>query len=112
MLVRMLDAGEKILADGGYRDSTGAFSTPTGLNNLDQEQKQLARSRHEVVNRRIKQWNALCTVYRNHPSTHGRVFIACTVITSLIMQLDMPIFNVEYDDTEFDEDYLNEWILT
>jgi hypothetical protein len=110
MLVHFLHEGEEVVADGGYRDSSGIFTTPTGLNNEDQTMKQLARSRHEVVNRRIKQWGIVSTVYRHNPDTHGKVFIACTVITSLIMQLDQPIFHVEYDDNEFDDEYLNEWV--
>ena len=103
MLVHMLDNGEQVVADGGYRDSSGVFTTPNGLNNADQTMKQLARSRHEVVNRRLKQWGILCTLYRNHLSTHGRVFIACSVITSLVLQLDQPIFEIEYNNSVVDE---------
>ena len=50
--------GEKILADGGYRDRN-VFETPTGYNNKDQRMKKVARSRHETFNARIKNFNVL-----------------------------------------------------
>ena len=49
-IIHLLRLGEKIVADGGYRDGGDFMETPTGLNNPDQRMKKVARARHETVN--------------------------------------------------------------
>ena len=100
----MLDDNEKILADGGYADGGEFFETPTGLNNEDQRMKQLARARHEAINRRLKEWNILKRVFRHGIDKHSAAFLAVTHITHMMMTIDdgengkTGTFQIEYND--------------
>lgn len=78
---------ERILADGGYNDGGEFFETPTGINNDDQRMKQLARARHETINRRLKQWNILGRVFRHGVEKHSIIFLAVVHITHMLMAM-------------------------
>ena len=67
----MVADGEKILADGGYRDGNQFFETPNGLHDADQRMKATARARHETINARLKRWNVLKDVFRHDIDKHG-----------------------------------------
>jgi DDE superfamily endonuclease len=97
-LFDLLEPGEKVLADGGYRDGGVHAVTPTGLHNEDDYMKSVARSRHETVNGRIKNFHILKNIYRSNLNDHGSVFSACAVITQIAIQTDEPLFQVEYKD--------------
>lgn len=102
-VIFLLDENEKILADGGYADDGQFFDTPTGQNNADQRMKQLARSRHETINRRFKQWNILGRVFRHNVALHSQAFLAVVNLTHMEMALtgnngDHGKFQVEYKD--------------
>jgi hypothetical protein len=54
LLFNALEPGEKVVADGGYRNGGELTETPNGLCTIDQIQKLQARVRHETVKGRIK----------------------------------------------------------
>ena len=100
----MVDPGEKILADGGYRDGYEFFETPNGLHDWDQRMKALARARHETINARLKQWFVLRGVFRHNINKHGMCFTAVAIITHMMMatqgfdEEDHGLFQVDYKD--------------
>ena len=47
--------------------------------------KARARARHETVNRRFKEWNALGRTFRHCVEKHGMVFMAIANITHMQM---------------------------
>lgn len=98
-LIDALDSGEKYLADGGYKDG-GVFAvTPNGLNSTEQQMKKIVRARHETVNRRLKQFNALHRTFRHNVSRrHSSVFRAVANITQLMIENNEPLFCVDYND--------------
>jgi hypothetical protein len=98
VVVHKLRRGEKILADGGYRDGGIYMETPTGLNNLDQKMKKIARSRHETVNSRFKIFGILRKLYRHNLQKHACVFHSIAVITQIAIQSDEPLFQIKYYD--------------
>ncbi len=57
-----------------------------------------ARSRHETLNGRLKNWGILEKVHRHDITVHGTVFYACAVITQLAIANGEPLFEVEYGD--------------
>ena len=91
----ILQAGEMVEADRGYRGEPLFIKTPSGDND---DQAKLVRSRHETVNRRFKQWNCLSRVYRHHLTKHQSVFAAVASITQLSLEHGAPLFSVEYHD--------------
>ncbi len=97
-IIHKLRPGEKILADGGYRDGRVIMETPTGLNNVDQYMKQVARSRHEHVNERFKIFWVLRKLYRHQLQTHSFVFHSIAIMTQLAIQSGEHLFDFEYYD--------------
>jgi hypothetical protein len=97
-IIFLLRVGEKIVADGGYRDGGDFMETPTGFNNPDQRMKKLARARHETVNCRLKRFNILRKLYRHDLQTHGRVFHAIAIITQIGIEAGEQLFDIDYYD--------------
>lgn len=93
-LKNMLQQGEKVQADGGYRGESNHIVTPTGVNDMGQK----VRARHETVNRRFKQFNILQRVFRHELVKHQAVFLACAVITQLALESGEPLYGVNYFD--------------
>ena len=50
----------------------------------------LGRSRHEIVNRRIKQFGALQGIWRHENEKHGIVFRAAITIVQLKLEKGRP----------------------
>ena len=104
-IIYLVDQDEKILADGGYQDGEdGFFETPTGHNNPDQVMKQLARARHETVNRRFKVFNSMSRVWRHGRDLHSTAFMAIVNVTHMVMaiegirSLEHGSFQINYKD--------------
>lgn len=95
-LQAVLDVGEKYVCDGGYHGPRA--EKPNGLNNDDQYMKKIARSRHETVNARFKQFKILVDEYRHKLENHGIVFNAVANITQLSIMYGSPLFQIHYDD--------------
>lgn len=87
-----------VLADGGYRDGRVYCETPTGLNNDDQKMKSIARSRHETMNRRLKQFGVLVQTFRHDLQKHVYCFHAIANIVQLDIMNGNDLFSVQYCD--------------
>jgi hypothetical protein len=98
-LIYALDPGEMYVADGGYFDGNNWSDTPNGLNDIEQQQKSLARARHETANARFKMWSVLQERYRHNKESHGDVFNAIANITQLSIQNGEPLFQINYNES-------------
>lgn len=88
--------GEKVVADGGYRDDACLLRT-----DVEGEQRLLlatVRARQETVNRRFKQFFVLGHRFRHRLSLHSACFHAVANITQLMIERGKPLFAVEYTE--------------
>lgn len=103
-LRNLLEEGERVEADDGYvgEDPQNVKAASSMVH--DQDEKQLyirsrVRRRHETVNKRIKQFKCMDTVFRHDISFHGTCFRACAVLTQLSINNGHPLFSInEYSD--------------
>ncbi len=102
-LIYELDEGEKVEADRGYRGEPDSVSTPNCnvfLNQVGRRQKSLVRSRHETLNKRLKQWHCLHDTFRHNLEKHSCVFRAVAVIVQVTIDQGEPLFRVDYNDRQ------------
>jgi hypothetical protein len=99
-LVLELDENERVEADKGYRGSPQKVSTPQrfSMNKKREEMKARVRSRHETVNKRLKQWGCLDQVYRHDLKKHAAIFRSVLTITQLSFNCGYPLYTVSYED--------------
>ena len=97
-----LDEDKRVEADDGYvGEAPACIKCPKSFTN---DQTKLAmqsrvRSRHETVNKRMKQFNCLKNQFRHHDiEKHSSCFRAVAVLTQLSMEMGEPLFEVEYSD--------------
>lgn len=88
--VPSLRNGEKALADKGYKDEA-SFILP---NIVTTKEHGLYMSRHETVNRRMKQFQILKQVYRHSLTKHPMVVHAVANVTQLMLKNGHPLFSV------------------
>lgn len=88
--VHFMDQGEKALADRGYKDPN-YFILPKQQYN---SRHQRIMSRHETVNKRLKQFNVLCAPFRHDLTKHRICFYSVVNITQLIIKYEQPLFSV------------------
>lgn len=88
--VHFMDAGEKSLADRGYNDSN-CFITPTPRNKPCHTN---VMSRHETINKRLKQFNVLNCTFRHDLTKHRLCFYSVVNVTQLIIKYEQPLFSV------------------
>ena len=103
-LKNILEDGERVEVDDGYvGEDPAKAKTPSGQAH-DQDERMLyvrgrVRRRQETVNKRMKQFKCLATVFRHNISFHGTCFHAVAVLTQLSICLGHPLFPVqEYQD--------------
>ena len=93
-----MNTDEKGMADNGY-DGESKYITPirgSGLTNNEKMYNRWVRTglaRHENINKRLKQYKVLNTVFRHDEEFHNKCFMACAVLTQLSMYQE-PIFNI------------------
>ena len=84
-------SGENIVADLGYR---GKYKARTGLDAKDKPHKRVMpkiRTRHETVNRSLKQFRCLGDKYFCDRKKHALVFETSVVLTHISFDLgDIP----------------------
>jgi hypothetical protein len=99
-LRNFLDPGEKVKADKGYHSHMDKMKCPA--NNANPAKKQATKgrvmARHEMLNRRLKNWKILSQVFPCPISLHGDVFQECAVVVQLTIKNGEPLFEVEYKD--------------
>lgn len=88
--VHGLDANERVFADRGYNDQS-TFILPNAANSRFHN---LVMSRHETVNKRIKQFVVLATKFRHNRSLHRNCFYAVGNLTQLVIKHEEPLFSV------------------
>lgn len=83
-LINRLLPGEMVEADKGHIGEPHKVRTPRDhVSQSDKRAKDRARSRHETVNRRLKQWGCLAETYRHACQTHKVLFAAAAVCTQV-----------------------------
>lgn len=98
-LKHLLEDGERVEADDGYvgEDPLRVKTTHGAVHNPDPQVKYVrarVRLRHETVNKRIKQFECMKTVFRHAVEFHGTCFRACAVLTQLSINNGNPLFEV------------------
>jgi hypothetical protein len=107
-LLTELDEGERVEADDGYRGEAPRYiKCPASIGSVAQMEAQAAfvRRRHETINKRFKQWGILKQVYRGDITRHGQVFRTVGIITPLAIENGEPLFQVDYQDPDWDNLY-------
>lgn len=96
-LKQMLEDGEMVEADRGYRGEY--YHVRTTVDYDDDEElisKGKVLARHETVNRRFKQFGVLKQVFRHHIGVHRVVFESVVVLTQLSINNGDKLFQVDY----------------
>ena len=102
-LKNMLEPNERVEADDGYvgEDPLHVKAPASMVHDQDEKRKIMrsrVRSRHETVNKRLKQFKCL-EIFRHDVQLHGTCFRACAVLTQLEIENGHPLFSVsEYSD--------------
>jgi len=95
-LRKNLERNERVEADDGYAAGDPEWvKTRSGILHIDKGMRNNVRARQEVVNKRLKQWNVLCHVFRHNISHHGDAFRAVAVITQLSFDYGERLFQIE-----------------
>jgi hypothetical protein len=103
-LKHFLGVGERVEADDGYvgEDPLTTKVPSSGVHFHGEamlKMRQRVRSRHETVNKRIKQFTIVRETFRHDLTLHGDCFYACAVLTQLMIKSGHPLFQVEdYED--------------
>ena len=99
-LKHYLEKDERVEADDVYHGDDPIYcKTPRGSSSLSEgakakEVRQRIRSRHETVNKRIKDFGILSQVYRHKLIDHCHVFRAVVVLTQLAIENGEPLFEI------------------
>lgn len=101
-LKHALDDGERVECDNGYRGEPLAISLKEEFRNEEHRRsKDLARARHECINRFFKRFEVLHEIFRNDINHHSKCFWAVAVIVQLSIALDeKQIWQVDYIEGE------------
>lgn len=88
--VLSVNHGEKTIADKGYNDQN-FFIIP---NNANTELHDKIMSRHETINKRMRQFQILKQTFRHNKSKHPMVFHAVANLTQPMIDNGEPLFRV------------------
>ena len=110
-IISELGPGERVEADDGYRgESPQVVKCPQSMGKTAVEdyekQQSIARRRHETINKRFKQFGALKQIWRHRVCNHGLAFRVAAITTQVSIQFGEPLFDVEYQDPGWDNDYI------
>ena len=98
LIDRLVQNEEQAAADNGY-DGEESLVTPIRDSELSDVEKRYNRwirrllARHENVNKRLKDFKILTTIFRHSENYHNTCFMACAVLTQLSMQVE-PIHDI------------------
>lgn len=99
-LLSHLSENERVVADQGYiGEAPKSVKCPGSAHCTDKiaSMQSNARSRHETMNKRLKQWGCLFQQFRHGRNKHGDIFRAVVVITQLCLK-DEPLYDVDYNE--------------
>lgn len=88
--VDFLSPNERSVADKGYQDEK-YFLLPTDRNS---RRHKFIMSRHETINKRLKQFRVLSEAYRHDISSHKFCFHAIVNLTQLSIKYEEPLFSI------------------
>ena len=91
----MLVPRERVEADGGYRGDIRISDPDDSANLRETLMKNAARSQHETVNRRFKQFECLKS-FRHEKNLHVHLFDAIATITQIGIENGEPPYGVIY----------------
>ena len=100
-LIYRLPTGEKVVADKGYRGSHWHMvpdNNPITRNPVLERMMAIARSRHETVNRKFKEFGCLQNRWRHPLRKHYITTRACYNLVQLSIRKRHSTFQVEYND--------------
>lgn len=89
-MAKRLEPDELVIADRGYRHDRCVY------NSIHTNVFSKIRARHEIVNRRLKQFSALRVTFRHDLSLHSACFHAIANITKVILDSD-PMFDIKHN---------------
>ena len=89
----MLDPGEKVIADGGYKGDD-RIVTPSGLNNVVSRMRAVCRACHENVNAKLKIFEVLSKKYRHNLKQHPTCFHAVANIVQAQLLIEDSLFTI------------------
>ena len=95
-VVHLLDSGERILADKGYKDDR-YFIYPSDLRGDNCMIKKIT-GRHENINARLKVWGFLRNRFRHDIPTHNRMFGATIEIEQFKLKNGNRLQNISLDN--------------
>ena len=94
-LIHKIPPGKKVIADKGYRGVPNIVSTPNQFDPSPLKAwKSRARARHETLNSRLTNFQALSDVYRHAPEDHQSLFEAVCVIVQYDMENGHELFAI------------------
>lgn len=94
-LHQKLRDGEFYLADGGYINRSAPVITKWTIPRRHRRRMNAIMARHEIINRKFKNWGILEHRFRHQESAHAAVFHAIAVMTQIeIETAGMHIFDV------------------
>ena len=100
-LINNLDPYERVEADDGYiAEAPERVRCPRCITTPLERKRMMAivRMRHETINRRVKQWRCLKSVFRHELDLHTDCFTAVCVLTQIAISNGEPLFQVDYSD--------------
>ena len=105
-MISCLDDDEKAEADDGYMGEPTKTLIPKDntYTPADAELRQRVRNRHEIINRRLKEWKCLGLSLKPSHSLekNSMMFCAVAVICQIPIESgETTLFDVDYDDQQF-----------
>jgi len=88
-----------VRARRGYRGHPNKVEPPALLAPETPEMRDMkanVRSRHEMINGRLKNWGALKETWRHHHTHQGITFQCFVIMVQLSMEIDSLVLQVEY----------------
>ena len=95
-----LGQNEHYIADKGYRPCRPRAQTPTGLGRPTDKNQSALRARHENVNRRLKEFAILNTMFRHDINKHYIVFHAVANLTNMKLKTESPMYDILWVEDE------------
>ena len=90
-----LEMNERVEADDGYSGADPRYvKSRSGVCHKNKTVRNTVRARHEIGNKRIKQFKVLSDVYRHDIKNHRIVFESVVVLTQLSLKYK-PLFEIE-----------------
>ena len=103
-LANYLDPFERVEADDGYRAADPEkVKSKSGFSHRYSSEEKLdvknrVRARHETVNKRIKQFASLSSIFRHDLVKHSDFVYASVVLTQICIEMGEPLFQVDYNN--------------